>query len=111
MLKWLQERLNRQIWACVGQETDLFLINSVFKTLIKVDSYIKIIYILKPLFQIDPIILHFILLHTEKSIGHRSFSKQKSARLINQLINLFIHSLINLVSVVDGTSEVISSSF
>ena len=41
-----------------GAETDLFLINSVFKTLIKVDSYVKIIYILKPSFQIDPIILH-----------------------------------------------------
>ena len=106
MLKWFQEGLNRQIWACVDQETDLFLINSVFKTLI-----VKIIYILKPLFQIDPIILHFILLHTEKSIGHRSFSKQNSARFINQLIHSLIHSLINIVSGVDGTSEVISSSF
>ena len=56
-----------------GAETDLFLINSVFKTLIKVDSYIKIIYVLKPLFKSDPIIMHFILLHKEKSTGHRSF--------------------------------------
>ena len=94
-----------------GAETDLFLINSVFKTLIKVDSYIKIIYILKPLFQIDPIILHFILLHTEKSIGHHSFSKRNSARLINQFIHSFVNSLINIVSGVDRTSEVISSSF